>query len=157
MIIKKKLFSSDKKDEEDDDLIYIPKSAISNHRGAGRSLVIGGLGGALGGLIAKEGILDSISEGDRDYRKIKDDATLKGAAAGGILGAALGSIPTKKAVEKLYKSKDKKLLPIYILSSGVTGALGGGLGARKNASESIELAGLYESDIKRFKEKKSKK
>lgn len=144
-VLRNKLFSSSRKkrsrdyDDDDDDLVYIPASAISNHRGAGRSFIIGGLGGAIGGLVAKEDIADSISQGDRDYRKIKSDATMKGAAVGGIAGTAVGG---------LISLKNGKVAPAII--GGVRGALGGGLGARKNASKSIELANLYESDLKRF-------
>jgi hypothetical protein len=144
-VLRNKLFSSSRKkrsrdyDDDDDDLVYIPASAISNHRGAGRSLIIGGLGGAIGGLVAKEDIVDSISQGDRDYRKIKNDATKKGAAVGGIAGTAIGG---------LISLKKGEIAPV--VRHGVLGAVGGGLGARKNASKSIELANLYESDLKRF-------
>lgn len=143
-VLRNKLFSSSRKKrsrdyDDDDDLVYIPASAISNHRGAGRSLIIGGLGGAIGGLVAKEDIADSISQGDRDYRKIKNDATMKGAAVGGIAGTAIGG---------LISLKSGNIAPV--VAGGVRGALGGGLGARKNASKSIELANLYESDLKRF-------
>lgn len=123
-----------KNKEKEKEEIFIPKEVLRHKRGYGRAAFLGGgIPGIAARYIVGDDVVDKISSGDRDYRKIKDDATKKAALISGLGGAASGVIGG---------------LPRAI-GWGVAGAIGGALGGHKAASRSIELAEGYESRMRR--------
>lgn len=139
-----------------------------SHRGLGRSLVLGGLEGALGAYGTKDQV-------DEDYRKGLSEEDIisnagrsgrnKGALIGGVTGAAAGGglgyllgksanmggdeliemLNGKETAESKFlknlSPKKAALLGAGVLGTGVAlrGGLGGYFGAKKNARERLDL------------------
>lgn len=133
------------KDEEEEEK---PKkrSKLSNydsHRGLGRSVILGGLGGAIGGYASKEAADKADREGKSD-EEIVEAATKKGRRIGAIAGGATGALAGAN-----YLALGKKgIIPALGATVGGTGlgALGGHLGAKKNAKERLKKRKLADSD-----------
>lgn len=132
IILRTRTYSSNKdsrKKNKEKEEIFIPKEVLRHKRGYGRAAFLGGgIPGIAARYIVGDDVVDKISSGDRDYKKIKDDATKKAALISGLGNAAAGAIGG---------------LP-QAIGWGAAGAIGGALGGRKAASRSIELAEKYE-------------
>lgn len=99
---------------------------VNSPRGYGRSILLGGLiPGAVGTYVGSKEATKAAKEGKKSG-EIKDRATKRGAIAGAAIGGGLGLLGTRNIGR----------------SAGLAayGALGGGLGARKNASDRIRKA-----------------
>lgn len=119
MVIRRKVFSdkAEKRERLGD---------IHSHRGLGRSLIIGGPSGAIGGYIGKLKAEDLDDEGKEDHEIIKG-ASKTAAKVGAGLGAAegLASFGRYGAGPAVLGS---------VVGAG-RGAAGSYLGARKNAED----------------------
>lgn len=99
-----------------------------SHRGLGRSVILGGLGGTLGAYTTKE-------DAEADYKKgysegeIVRRASKRGGKRGAILGAGIGAA-SGLASAAITKNPSGLL---YIPANAAFGYLGGSLGAKKNA------------------------
>lgn len=122
MIVKRIRFYSDGEKKEK----RIKLSDIESHRGLGRSLLLGGLQGAVGGYAGKNEADKADEEGASDSEIIRR-AGKKGLKIGAATGAGLGTLAGGT-----------------MLGAG-TGALGGHLGAKKNARTRTERRRLMES------------
>ena len=134
------------KDEEEEEK---PKkrSKLSNydsHRGLGRSAILGGLGGMIGGYASKKEADKADREGKSD-EEIVEAATKKGRRIGAIAGGATGALAGANYLAALGK---KGIIPALGATAGAAGwgALGGHLGAKKNAKERLKKRKLADSD-----------
>lgn len=149
MIVKRIRFYSDREKKEK----RIKLSDIESHRGLGRSLLLGGLQGAVGGYAGKNEADKADEEGASDSEIIRR-AGKKGLKIGAATGAGLGAIsylPYASLASSCAGGGAKgiaagigTLAGGTMLSSGV-GALGGHLGAKKNARTRTEKRRLMES------------
>lgn len=147
MIVKRIRFYSDGEKMEK----RIKLSDIKSHRGLGRSLVFGGLHGALGGLAGNKEADIADEEGASDAEIIRR-ASKKGAKTGGAIGAGLGAVTSIPSVIALGANGGVKGTALGVGSAlgaaavgGATGAIGGYLGAGKNARKRTEKRRLLES------------
>ena len=101
---------------------------IESHRGLGRSLIIGGLPGAIGGYVGKKSADLADEEGLEDYEIVR-----KASEAGGLSGAGIGASLAATSIA-LNGPKSGRLVRAagYGLVGGLGGGAGGYLGARKN-------------------------
>lgn len=140
MIVKRIRFYSDGEKKEK----KIKLSDIQSHRGLGRSLFIGGLHGAVGGLAGKNEADIADEEGASDTEIIRR-ASKKGAKVGGAVGAGMGAASSIPYVIAGAKGGGIKGAAFGLGSmagltaiGGAQGALGGYLGANKNARKRTE-------------------
>lgn len=148
MIVKRIRFYSDgeKKGKR------IKLSDIESHRGLGRSLLLGGLQGAVGGYAGKNEAGKADEEGASDSEIIRR-AGKKGLKVGAATGAGLGALsylPYAAAASSHIGGAKGIAAGIGTLAGGTmlgsgAGALGGHLGAKKNARTRIEKRRLMES------------
>lgn len=148
MIVKRIRFYSDGEKKEK----RIKLSDIESHRGLGRSLLLGGFQGAVGGYAGKNEADKADEEGASDSEIIRR-AGKKGLKIGAATGAGLGAIsylPYAAAASshiggaKGIATGLGTLAGSTMLSAGA-GALGGHLGAKKNARTRTERRRLMES------------
>ena len=106
---------------------------IESHRGLGRSLIIGGLPGAIGGYAGKRSAEKADEEGLEDYEIVRK-ASKTGGRAGAAIGAGLAA-----AASALTGPKSGRLVRAAGagLTGGIFGGAGGYLGARKNTKERL--------------------
>lgn len=150
MIVKRIRFYSDGEKKER----RIKLSDIQSHRGLGRSLFFGGLQGAVGGYAGKNEAVAADEEGASDSEIIRR-AGKKGLKVGAATGAGLGavsSLPYAAVAGKSLGGGAKgvaaglcTLAGGSLLGAGA-GALGGHLGAKKNARTRIDKRRLMESN-----------
>ena len=147
MIVKRIRFYSDGEKKEK----RIKLSDIQSHRGLGRSLVFGGLHGAVGGLAGKNEADVADEEGASDAEIIRR-ASKKGAKVGGAVGAGMGAASSIPYIIAAGSRGGVKGAALGIGSAaGLTavgaaqGALGGYLGANKNARKRTEKRRVMES------------
>ncbi len=105
-------------------------STVNSHRGLGRSLVLGGLFGAGGGLAGKMKADDLDAKGMTDeaiVRRSSKHAAKVGGVTGAVRGAAYGALASG---------------PVAIIPGAVAGGIlsgaGAYLGAKKNAQTRIK-------------------
>lgn len=105
-------------------------SNIESHRGLGRSLALGGFGGAVGGYLGKR-------EADKLDRQGKsDEEIIEGASEkGGKIGAIAGALQNGAISAAANRSLGMGL--VGAASGAVGGGLGGYLGARKNTKKRL--------------------
>lgn len=147
MIVKRIRFYSDGEKKEK----RIKLSDIESHRGLGRSLLLGGFQGAVGGYAGKNEADKADEEGASDSEIIRR-AGKKGLKIGAATGAGLGAIsylPYAAASSRIGGAKNiaaglGALAGGTMLGAGA-GALGGHLGAKKNARTRTERRRLMES------------
>ena len=121
------------------------KELQDSHRGLGRSLILGGPAGAAGAYMTK-GKVDEDYAAGKSEKEIVSNASKRGALGGAGIGAgvALGSglVNYKKNVAALTSlgadrtiagKITKAAIPIGVAAGAGLGALGGSLGAKKNA------------------------
>lgn len=122
---------------------------VNSHRGLGRSYILGGYGGAIGGYVSK-GKANKLDEMGATDLEIKEGAIKRGRNVGAAAGAgmaALSSIPYLKA-EGVDK-KTKAALALLAAGAGAgAGALGGHFGAKKNVRTRLEKRKDLEDKIK---------
>lgn len=148
MIVKRIRFYSDGEKKEK----RIKLSDIESHRGLGRSLLLGGLQGAIGGYAGKNEADKADEEGASDSEIIRR-AGKKGLKIGAATGAGLGAISyLPYAVTASSHTGGAKGIATGLgaLAGGTmlgagTGALGGHFGAKKNARTRTERRRLMES------------
>lgn len=123
----------------------------NSHRGLGRSIILGGgVPGAGGAYLAKKGMDKDWEEG-KSEKEIVSNATKKGAATGAAIGAlgtgisgallrkrAIGNLTAMGATASVAKKLANRNIASSIAGSAALGALGAGLGARKNAKSRLE-------------------
>ncbi len=147
MIVKRIRFYSDGEKKEK----RIKLSDIESHRGLGRSLLLGGFQGAVGGYAGKNEAEKADEEGASDSEIIRR-AGKKGLKVGAATGAGIGALsylPYAAAASHIGGAKGiaaglGTLAGGTMLGSGA-GALGGHLGAKKNARTRTERRRLMES------------
>lgn len=112
------------------------KSLQDSHRGLGRSLLVGGIGGSLGSYMTKNDVDEDYENGYNEHEIINragKKGAKYGALGGGLIGAASGALnPGFTGKQKLALSA------ISGLGSAALGAVGGSLGARKNAKDRLD-------------------
>lgn len=148
MIVKRIRFYSDGEKKEK----RIKLSDIESHRGLGRSLLLGGFQGAVGGYAGKNEADKADEEGASDSEIIRR-AGKKGLKIGAATGAGLGAIsylPYAAAASSHIGGAKGVAAGLGTLAGGTmlgagTGALGGHLGAKKNARTRTERRRLMES------------
>ena len=154
-MIVQRMFSSKSDKEKEDNKKNIPLSVINSDRGLGRSIIWGGLPGAIAAYAGKSAARKADEEGKSDEEIIKA-AEKAGAKRGAILGTARGishGYLTYKGVNKLLKgasdytpAKYGKYGKISGITAGtLLGAgtyFGGKFGARKNAQKRVETRRL---------------
>lgn len=147
MIVKRIRFYSDGEKKEK----RIKLSDIQSHRGLGRSLFLGGLHGAVGGLAGKNEADVADEEGASDAEIIRR-ASKKGAKVGGAVGAGTGAAFSIPHIIAAGSHGGVKGAALGVGSAaGLTavgaaqGALGGYLGANKNARKRTEKRRVLES------------
>lgn len=114
---------------------------VKSHRGLGRSYLLGGLNGALGGYVGKKHADTLDAEGASD-EEILRGSKKRGALAGAAIGAGLG------AVNAASLAKFNKPLAIGAAIGGTAaGALGGYLGADKNTRTRLSKRKLRELEL----------
>lgn len=144
MIVKRIRFYSDgeKKGKR------IKLSDIESHRGLGRSFLLGGFQGAVGGYAGKKEADKADEEGASDSEIIRR-AGKKGLKIGAATGAGLGAIsylPYAAAASSPIGGAKGIAAGLGTLAGGtMLGALGGHLGAKKNARTRTERRRLMES------------
>ena len=114
------------------------ESLQDSHRGLGRSLILGGASGAIGAYMTKEKVDEDYDEG-YDEDEIKSRAGKRGAKYGAALGAGLATLTNSGALIR-GNSKTRAMALGGVAGMTGLGALGGHLGARKNAKEEIGRA-----------------
>ena len=152
MIVQRMFSSKSDKENSKDDKKNIPLSVINSDRGLGRSIIWGGLPGAISAYAGKSAARKADEEGKSDEEIIKA-AEKAGAKRGAILGTARGighGYLTTRVVNKLLKNGVKDYTPAkygkYGKISGITAGtllgagtyFGGKFGARKNAQKRVE-------------------
>ena len=148
MIVKRIRFYSDGEKKEK----RIKLSDIESHRGLGRSLLLGGFQGALGGYAGKNEAEKADEEGASDSEIIRR-ASKKGLKVGAATGAAIGALsylPYAASASSRAGGAKGIAAGIGTLAGGTmigsgSGALGGHLGAKKNAITRTEKRRLMES------------
>lgn len=148
MIVKRIRFYSDGEKKEK----RIKLSDIESHRGLGRSFLLGGFQGAVGGYAGKNEADKADEEGASDSEIIRR-AGKKGLKIGAATGAGLGAISylPYAAVASSHIGGAKGIAAgLGTLAGGTmlgagAGALGGHLGAKKNARTRTERRRLMES------------
>lgn len=149
MIVKRIRFYSDGESKKK----KIKLSDIESHRGLGRSLFLGGLQGAVGGYAGKNEADAADEEGASDSEIIRR-AGKKGLKVGAATGAGLGAVsylPYAAVAGKSLGGAKGVAAGLGTLAGGSllgagAGALGGHLGAKKNARTRIEKRRLMESN-----------
>lgn len=119
---------------------------VDSHRGLGRSLLIGGVPGALGAYTGKSAANKADKEGKSD-EEIVEAASKKGRKAGAILGGAAGTIYAAPQLIKVYGGKKGALgaAAAGALSAGF-GAAAGHFGAKKNTKERLKKRAYMEKE-----------
>lgn len=120
---------------------------VESHRGLGRSYLLGGLNGALGGYVGKKHADTLDAEGASD-EEILRGSKKRGALAGAAIGAGLG------VVNAASLAKFNKPLAVgAAIGSAATGALGGYLGAGKNTRTRLDKRKLREIELEERRKK----
>lgn len=140
-----KMFSEKKRNRNN-----VALEDVDSHRGLGRSVVVptlltgipSGVGGAVGGYVAKRHAEKLDREGHSD-EKILKGAKRRGGEAGAIGGAALGL----GAGLAFKKAGLNPAIPTIVGAAG--GALGGYLGAGKNTKDRLMKRRMKELDRRR--------
>lgn len=107
---------------------------VDSHRGLGRSLLIGGVPGALGAYTGKSAANKADKEGKSD-EEIVEAASKRGRKAGAILAGAVGAAGAAPQLIKVYGGK-----------KGALGAAAGHFGAKKNAKERLKKRAYMEKE-----------
>lgn len=148
MIVKRIRFYSDGEKKEK----RIKLSDIKSHRGLGRSLLLGSLQGAVGGYAGKNEAEKADEEGASDSEIIRR-AGKKGLKVGAATGAGIGALsylPCVVATSSHIGGAKGIAAGLGTLAGGTmfgagAGALGGHLGAKKNARARTDRRRLMES------------
>ena len=111
------------------------ESLQNSHRGLGRSLILGNAPGAIGAYITKGKVDEDYAEG-YDEDEIKSRAGKRGAKYGATLGAGLTTLTNSGALIR-GNSKTRAMALGGVAGMAGAGALGGYLGAKKNAKERL--------------------
>ena len=109
---------------------------VESHRGLGRSLLIGGLPGAVGAYTGKDAANKAAKEGKSDEEVVK-----AASKRGRNVGAALGAAGTLAAIPSLKYLPKKKAIALGALAAAGNvgaGALAGHLGAKKNTEDRLK-------------------
>ena len=130
---------SEEENDEDEDKVYLED--VNSHRGLGRSAILGGYGGAVGGYAGKKYAekLDREGKSDREImRESTKRARRVGAGIAGVGGLAVG----------LGSKMGAKAVPLAVANAAV-GGVAAHLGAKKNAKTRMEKRAKVERDKKK--------
>ena len=125
-------------EENDEDKVYLED--VNSHRGLGRSAILGGWGGAIGGYAGKKHAekLDRDGKSDKEImRESTKRARRVGAGIAGVGGLAVG----------LGSKMGAKAVPLAVANAAL-GGVGAHLGAKKNAKTRMEKRAKAERDKK---------
>lgn len=152
IIVRQGTFSKVEKENEKKKKSRIKLSDIESHRGLGRSYLLGHIPGAIGGYVSKGVADDADAEGLSD-KEITKKASKAGALVGGGTGTALGLAGGLKSAEVLRRHgalNNKYAKAAWIagstIASGAGGALGGYMGAKKNAKTRLNKRAQMEKN-----------
>ena len=126
------------KEENDEDKVYLED--VNSNRGLGRSVILGGMPGAIGGYAGKKYAEKLDREGKSD-KEIMRESTKRarhvGAGIAGVSSLAVG----------LGSKAGAKAVP-HAVASAAMGGVAAHLGAKKNAKTRMERRAKAERDKK---------
>ena len=123
---------------------------VNSHRGLGRSILVGGLPGAIAAGLTKDDVNKAYKEGMSD-EEIVELAGKKGAKKGAIAGALI-STTAAPYIARLAKVNPKLAVATglgTVAGNASLGAAGAYLGARKNAKTRLQKKRLLDAGIEK--------